>query len=188
MEIAFIISSILLICYSLLAVFDGVFLHLYKYRLYLHKESKFEHFTHTLRAFFFTGILISVFINIENNSWFLFGCILISLDIITLLLDAYVEKDSRKFMGGLPRWEYIIHLLVNGFHFASIAVFLVIKVGFNYNGIFLNSDFQQIESFKSFNLIALNLLPGAIIISLLHILVYSEKFNSYFNKIQLKCC
>lgn len=59
MEIAFIISSILLICYSLLAVFDGVFLHLYKYRLYQHKESKFEHFTHTLRAFF---SLVSLFL------------------------------------------------------------------------------------------------------------------------------
>lgn len=32
-------------------------------------------------------------------------------------------KDSRAFMGGLPRWEYIVHLLGNGFHFAAIAVF-----------------------------------------------------------------
>ncbi|ALU26562.1 hypothetical protein AS202_10560 [Myroides odoratimimus] len=104
------------------------------------------------------------------------------------MIDAYVEKDSRKFMGGLPRWEYIIHLLVNGFHFASIAVFIVIKVDINYNRIILNSNFQQIESFKFFNIIALNLLPGAIIISLLHILVYNKQFNYYFNKIQLKCC
>lgn len=62
MEIAFIISIVLLIAYSILALFDGVFLHLYKYRLYEHKESKFEHLTHTVRAILFTGILIALFI------------------------------------------------------------------------------------------------------------------------------
>ncbi|MBT2620352.1 hypothetical protein [Chryseobacterium sp. ISL-6] len=188
METAFILSSVLLISYSLLAVFDGVFLHLYKYRLYEHKESRFEHLTHTIRAILFTGILISLFINIESNNWFIFGSILIVADIITLVIDAYVEKDSRQFMGGLPRWEYIIHLLVNGFHFAAIAVFLVIKVNFEADGITLVNNFQEGESFQSFKLIAQNLLPGAIIISFLHLLVYSPKFNYYFNKIQLKCC
>ncbi|AIL45278.1 hypothetical protein BEI02_15640 [Elizabethkingia sp. HvH-WGS333] len=188
MEIAFLISSILLISYSLLALFDGVFLHLYKYRLYQHKESRFEHLTHTIRALLFTGILISLFINIENNNLFLFGCILIVTDIITLLVDAYVEKDSRAFMGGLPRWEYIVHLLVNGFHFAAIAVFLVIKINLDSDGIRLIENFQQIENYQTFKIIAINLLPGAIIISLLHILVYSPKFNYYFKKMKLKCC
>ncbi|MCH5684670.1 hypothetical protein LWM68_10590 [Niabella sp. W65] len=188
MEIAFVISTTLLVAYSLLALFDGVFLHLYKYRLYEHKESKFEHLTHTIRAILFTGILISLFINIENNSLFLFGTILVIADIITMIIDAYAEKDSRTFMGGLPRWEYIIHLLVNGFHFASIAVFLVIKINLDNNGITLVNNFQQIESFHIFRTIAINLLPGAMLISLLHILVYFPKFNFYFNKLQLKCC
>ncbi len=189
MEIAFVISTVLLIAYSLLALFDGVFLHLYKYRLYEHKESKFEHLTHTIRALLFTGILISLFINIEDNSLFLLlGAALVIADIITLIIDAYVEKDSRLFMGGLPRWEYIIHLLVNGFHFASIAVFLVIKINIDGHGITLVNNFQQVEHFHTFKAIAVNLLPGAILISLLHILVYFPKFNCYFNKLQLKCC
>lgn len=68
METAFIVSSVLLISYSLLAVIDGVFLHLYKYHLYEHKESRFERLTHTMRAFLFTGILATLFINIENNN------------------------------------------------------------------------------------------------------------------------
>lgn len=188
MEIAFIISIVLLIAYSLLALFDGVFLHLYKYRLYEHKESKFEHLTHTVRAVLFTGILIALFINIEDNRWFLLGIALVVADIITLVIDAYVEKDSRSFMGGLPRWEYIIHLLVNGFHFASIAVFLVIKIHLDGNGITLANNFQQVESFHTFRAIAVNLLFGAVLISLLHILVYFPKFNFYFNKLKLKCC
>lgn len=119
---------------------------------------------------------------------FLFGAILVVADIITLIVDAYVEKDSRTFMGGLPRWEYIIHLLVNGFHFASVAVFLVIKINLDSNGITLVNNFQQVESFHTFRTIAINLLPGAVLISLVHILVHFPKFNFYFNKLQLKCC
>lgn len=188
METAFILSIVLLSAYVLLALFDGVFLHLYRYRLYAHKESKFEHFTHTIRAILFTGILFSLFINIENNSLFVFGVILVAADIVMLIMDAYVENDSRAFMGGLPRWEYIIHLLVNGFHFAGIAVFLVIKINIDNNGITLVNHFQSVEAFHLFRTIAINLLPGAVMISLLHILVYFPKFNFYFNKLQLKCC
>lgn len=188
MEIAFVISIVLLITYSLLALFDGVFLHLYKYRLHEQKESQFEHLTHTIRAVLFTGILITLFINIEDNKLFFLGVLLVVVDMITLLIDAYAEKDSRRFMGGLPHSEYIIHLLVNGIHFASIAVFLVIKINLDSNGITLASNFQQVESFYIFRTVAINLLPGAMLISLLHILVYFPKFNFYFHKIRFKCC
>lgn len=188
MEIAFIISIVLLLAYSLLALYDGVFLHLYKYRLYEHKESRFEHLTHTIRAVLFTGILISLFINIEDNRFFLFGVGLVIADIVTLVIDAYSEKDSRQFMGGLPRWEYIIHLLVNGFHFAGIAVFLVIKIQLDASGIVLTNDFSQVASFHTFRTIAVNLLPGAIFISLIHILVYIPGFNFYIKKLRFKCC
>ena len=188
MEMAFIISTILLVLYSALALFDGVFLHLYKYRLHEQKESKFEHLTHTIRALLFSGILYTLFIGIENNKLFFIVIVLVFLDIITLIIDAYTEKDSREFMGGLPRWEYILHLLINGFHFAGIAVFLVIKINLTKEGMILQNSFQEFESYNLFKIIALNLLPGSILIGLLHVLVYIPKFNLYFKKIQLKCC
>ncbi|MDR7211513.1 hypothetical protein [Flavobacterium piscis] len=188
METAFILSSALLIAYSVLALFDGVFLHLYKYRLHEQKESKFEHLTHTIRAVLFSCILYSLFIRIENNSMFFIAMTLVFLDIITLMADAYVEKDSRKFMGGLPRWEYIIHLLLNGFHFASITVFLVIKIHLTNDSMVLQNSFEQFENYTLFKIIALNLLPGSILTGLLHILVYIPKFNFYFKKLQFKCC
>ncbi|KKX49168.1 hypothetical protein L950_0216895 [Sphingobacterium sp. IITKGP-BTPF85] len=174
--------------YALLAVYDGVFLHLYKFRLYDQKESRFEHLTHTVRALLFVGILLTVFINIENNNLFLLGLTLVLLDIITLLIDAYVEKDSRVFMGGLPRWEYIIHLLVNGFHFASITSLLIIKIKFTDLGISLNNNLHVFKNFEFFKLVAVNLLPGAIIISILHILVYNIKFKKYINTLKINCC
>lgn len=189
MEIAFVISTILLILYSAFALFDGVYLHLYKFRLHENKESQFEHLTHTIRAFLFSGILYTLFISIENNNLFFIGILFIFLDIFIMIIDAYTEKDSREFMGGLPRWEYIIHLLVNGFHFASIAVFLVLKINHTKEGMMtLQNSFQEFENYIFFKIIALNILPGSLLIGILHVLVYIPRFNFYFRKITLKCC
>ncbi|MBZ4041184.1 hypothetical protein [Flavobacterium hibisci] len=188
METAFIITTILLVLYSSLALFDGVYLHLYKYRLHEQKESKFEHLTHTIRALLFLVILYTLFIEIENNNLFFTGIAFIFLDIFIMIIDAYTEKDSRKFMGGLPRWEYIIHLLINGFHFAGIAIFLVLKINLTNEGITLKNNFLEFENYNLFKIIALNILPGSILIALLHFLVYIPKFNFYLKKIQLKCC
>ena len=188
MEMAFILSSILLISYSALALFDGVYLHLFKYRLHEQESSKFEHLIHSIRALLFSGILYTLYIGIENNRLFLIGLVLVLIDVITLIIDAYVEKNSREFMGGLPRWEYILHLLVNGFHFASIAVFLVIKVELTHDGAILHDDFQNFKNYSLFQMIAVNLLPGAVLIALLHIVVCNAKFNLLFKKLRFNCC
>jgi len=188
MEFAFLILIILLIAYALLAVYDGVYLHLYKFKLYDQKESRFEHLMQAVRALLFVGILLTTFINIENNQLFLIGLTLVLLDIIILLVDAYVEKDSRSFIGGLPRWEYIIHLLLNGFHFASIAVLLTIKINLTDSGLILNNNLSTIENFPYFELVAANILPGAIVITLLHFLLYHSRFKQYMNRLKFSCC
>lgn len=188
METAFIIITILLVLYSLLAVIDGVYLHLFKYRLQERPESKLEHLTHTVRAFLFSGILITLFIQIHDNRFFYLGMAMVLLDILVLLVDAYTEKDSRAFMGGLPRWEYILHLLVNGFHFAAIAVFLVLKINITAEGFVLNQHFESIQSYSTFQFVVINLLPGSLLISLLHVLVYSSKVSSFIKNIKLSCC
>lgn len=188
MEFAFLISTILLIAYVSLALYDGVYLHLYKFRLHDREESRFEHIVHTIRAFLFIGILATAFVNIENDYLFLTGVVLVVLDIVTLLVDAYIEKDSRTFMGGLPRWEYIIHLVVNGLHFAGIAVLLVIKFRLTNGGLILVHGFSDVQNYKYFHLVAYNLLPGAIIIGLSHILLLNLKIKQYVKRISLNCC
>lgn len=188
MDIAFLLSTVLLVAYSFLALYDGVYLHLYKYRLQDHRESRFEHLTHTIRAILFSAILYTLFIRVDNSMLFFIGITLVFFDVIIMITDAYLEKDSREFMGGLPRWEYILHLLVNGFHFAAIAVLLVIKINLDEHNISLNKSFRTIRYFDVFKLISVNLLPGSILIALLHLLVYVPKFNFYFKKISIKCC
>lgn len=186
----FLISSILLIAFSVLAIIDGFYLHLLKYKLYLHNESKLEHLTHTLRAILFPFILYFLFV-IQNQLWsFYLGLSLVALDILILGLDAFLEKDSRKFMGGLPQWEYILHLFVNGFHFASIAVFLAIKLNIKDHEIQIISDLSHFQNFKLFTSISINLIPGAIILAVTHVIcAFSKRHkNCLFNNLHFKCC
>jgi hypothetical protein len=170
MEIGFIIATILLALFGVLGIFDGLYLHLIKYRLYAHKESRFEHLTHTFRAVLFPAILYFLYLCEDTVSFFI-GLTVVLLDLLITGIDAYVEKDSRSFMGGLPRWEYIIHLAVNGVHFASVAVFLILKLEVTAKGIAFRTGMELVAGYDEFTWLVRNLIPGGIVIGLLHILV-----------------
>lgn len=186
----FLISTVLLSAFALLAVIDGFYLHIFKYQLFNHKESKFEHLIHTIRAILFPLIVYFLFITQNCQTSFYFGVLFVTMDIIVLGIDAFVEKDSRTFMGGLPRWEYILHLFVNGFHFASIAVFLSIKLTFAENSISVIQDLSNFKNFELFKFVAVNLLPGAILLAFIHILTSVEQTQIYWNNLRSKitCC
>lgn len=93
-------------------------------------------------------------------------------------------------MGGLPRWEYILHLFANGFHFSSIAVFFAIKLTFTENGIEIVQDLSSLKNFGMFHFVAVNLLPGAVLLALLHILTSLSPTKIYWNNLITKktCC
>jgi hypothetical protein len=186
----FLITTILLLAFALLAVIDGLYLHIFKYQLFNHKESEFEHLTHTIRAILFPLIVYFLFITQNSQSSFYLGILFVLIDIIVLGIDAFVEKDSRLFMGGLPRWEYILHLFVNGFHFASIAVFFALKLSFTENGVEIVQDLSTFKNFGLFKFVAVNLLPGAVLLALLHILTSINVTKCYWNNLisKITCC
>jgi hypothetical protein len=190
MEIAFFVLSFLILIFALLAVFDGLYLHILKYELHRHTESKQEHFTHTLRAAIFPAMVYFLFVVQDSTISFYLGISLVLIDIIVLGIDAYMEKDSRIFMNGLPRWEYILHLFVNGFHFASIFVFLVLKLQITDSGLVITPNFYAFNNFEIFQFIALNLIPGSILIAIIHILLIIPKTAKFWNQIRDKmhCC
>lgn len=189
MEIAIIISSFLLILFTVLALYDGFYLHILKYQLFNQPESKTEHIIHTIRAVLFPAILYFLFLKQDSNSSFLIGISIVLIDIIVLAADAFLEKDSRQFMGGLPRWEYIVHLFVNGFHFASIAVYLSIKLTIE-NGEIMITSITHSSTSELFNTLILNLLPGAVLMAIFHILLCIPKTTNVWNNLtnKISCC
>jgi len=189
-DMGFLISTILLSAFAVLAVIDGFYLHIFKYQLFNHKESEFEHLTHTIRAILFPLIVYFLFIAQNSPTSFYLGVLLVAIDIIVLGIDAFVEKDSRQFMGGLPRWEYILHLFANGFHFASIAVFFALKLTFTENGIEIIQDLTAFKNFDLFQFLAVTLLPGAVILALLHVFTSLNVTKGYWNNLRTRitCC
>lgn len=189
METAFLIMIVLLSLFAMLGMYDGFYLHIFKYELYAHQESRNEHLIHTIRGILFPIILYSCYIA-TSPGWFYFGMLILLIDVIITIIDAYMEKDSRTFMGGLPRWEYIIHLLVNGFHFASIAVFAVIKVKMTSTGITLVDNFDSVGNYAMFQWLVENLIPGAILMAALHIAVAIPTTATHWNNVRrrVSCC
>ena len=190
MELGFVISSVLLVLFAVLALYDGFYLHIFKYQLHNHSESKKEHLTHTIRAVLFPAILYFLFLKQDCQISFFIGMTLVFLDIVVLGVDAFMETESRKFMGGLPRWEYILHLFVNGFHFASIAVFLTLKLHLTKDTISIIPNFYAYENFKAFEFIVVNLLPGAILMAFIHVMISIPKSAVVWNNLRMKltCC
>lgn len=169
MDLLIQLSILFLVLFMILAIYDGLYLHLWKFELFNRKESEMEHKVHTLRALLFPVIVYYLFINASIIGFYM-GIALFIFDLLVLSLDAYFEKDSREFMDGLPRWEYIIHLFANSFHFASF-VLIIISRG---NEIILNSSTPNNELSALIYMVGKNIIPGAILMGLIHLFLMSS--------------
>ncbi len=189
MDILFLLAMMCLAAFMILAIYDGLYLHIWKYELFNHTESRFEHRTHTVRAMLFPLILWLLFVE-SGRPAFQLGLALVLTDLVVLGVDAYSEKDSRRFMGGLPRWEYIIHLFANAFHFAAIVLIVATRLKIEASGLIYSTAFLQRHAFRLIQLIAVNLLPGAILLGLIHLLLASDTGRRLWNKTRPKitCC
>ncbi len=190
MEILFYLASICLVLFMILATYDGFYLHIWKYALFNREESIFEHKTHTIRAVLFPIIVWLLFINETSLIGFLIGISLVALDLVVLGIDAYSEKESRSFMGGLPKWEYIVHLFANAFHFAAIILVLALKTNIIGTSIIFVGEQAASPAKALFQFISVNVIPGAVFLALVHYLIMMEKPRSIWNtyRTKINCC
>lgn len=124
--------SLLIACVGLTAVFtlaasvDGLYLHLWRYRLHARPDSRTEHWLHTANALLFpplTYLLLSV------EPLGLFRWLALALLLLTLLceaLDVLCERRSRASLGGLTQHEYLLHFLMSGLRGAGVAPLLLV--------------------------------------------------------------
>jgi len=138
----------------------------------------------------FPLIIWFLFINETSLAGFIVGIVLVLLDLIVLGIDAYSEKESRSFMGGLPKWEYIVHLFSNAFHFSAIILVLSLKIEMSGSSIVFVNRFVASPAQDLFIFTSINVIPGAIVLALLHFILMLEKprqiWNAYRTKIT--CC
>lgn len=113
--------------HALVAMVDGAYFHIYKYKLHTRPESIVEHFTHTLRAA--TMAISAVLLFAINVGGLLLwaACTLIALDLGIETWDVLIERRSRAGIGGLSSAEYLSHAHAILLYAASYALVLAAK-------------------------------------------------------------
>ena len=163
------VATWLMLGYAIVGSVDGVYYHLYKFKLYAHPESRYEHILHTIRVLTFPLVLLLLFVKNYGGIYLWFGTGLVIVDLLVETLDIYSEEMSRKHLGGLPRTEYYIHMMTNGLHFSSMAMIIAAKPLFAWK---LNSE-TVLSPYPEFtSMISVALIPGIVILFILHVYLY----------------
>lgn len=148
--------------------------HFFKLKLYQYKDTRREHVFHTLRNLCMLVLAISLFNKDVSQSMLIIGSLAVIADVIILIVDLLIESSSRSRFGGLSKWEYVIHVMANGFYFLSVIVMIQLK----YTGNFLK-ELTTCNTFFEFIIPLINL---AIVLSLiLHLYLYFAKGNGSRN-------
>ena len=105
-------STLLLLGFVLLSTVDGVYLHLWRYRLWARADSRREHGLHTARALLFAPIVLLVFAAPTAGVMLWSGVALLAIDQVFEVLDVLEERRSRDGLGGLSSGEYLVHAML----------------------------------------------------------------------------
>lgn len=121
------VAAICFALHAVVAMVDGAYFHLYKYKLHTRPDSVMEHFTHSLRAVTMTAAAY-VFFVVNAGGWLLWvGLGIIAVDIAVETWDVLIERASRRSLGGLSSAEYLSHAHAILLYAASYALVLASK-------------------------------------------------------------
>lgn len=120
-------AAIFLALHTLVAAVDGMYFHLYKYKLYARPESVVEHLTHTLRAATMAIAAFLFFVVNAGGKLLWAGCLLIVFDLAIETWDVLIERRSRANLGGLSSAEYLAHAHAILLYAAAYALVMAAK-------------------------------------------------------------
>ncbi len=179
-------SSIILMLFLTLSAFDGIYFHLWKFRLQEREDSKTEHIIHTIRAVLFIPTIIFIYwIGLKGILLWATVAVL-AIDMITEVADVLNERASRMTLGGLPSSEYLLHIVLTTLRVAAISLALAALPLEAWN---INAEVEiALPDLAKF--IALQALPGAVVVAALHLyLIFDPTLISRTEMfIKGKCC
>ena len=118
------VATTFLIFFTLLGAFDGLYFHIYKFKLHRLPEARLEHQIHAARGVLFVPISLLLFAY-NSAGWFLWlGLFLLLLDITLEIVDILVEKSARKLIGGIHPPESALHVTATAARMAAIVLVL----------------------------------------------------------------
>ena len=115
----------LLLSIGWLGALDVCFFHVWRCRLFLRPESRFENATHAVRALLY-ALLVFATVYVDAGgvyAWLL--VVLCATEICNTALDVWLEHRSRVGQGGLPPGEYSLHMALSLLTGAAIHALLI---------------------------------------------------------------
>ena len=116
------LSTALLVVFAVLAAIDGIYIHLVQLRLPSRPQSWMEHAWHTLSAWLFVPIVLTVFYAPTSGLVLWLGALLVGLLYWVEVRDVRAEGASRADLGGLSRFELGLHVVLIATRTVAVAL------------------------------------------------------------------
>lgn len=121
---ALIAATVFLILFTFLGAFDGLYFHIYKFKLHRLPEARFEHQIHAARGVLFVPIAGLLFA-VNSAGWLLWlGLFLLAADLFLEIVDVLAEKEARALIGGIYPVESALHITATAARAVAIALVL----------------------------------------------------------------
>ena len=170
-------ATAMLVLFIGIGAYDGLYLHLWRFRLFARPESRREHLTHTLRALLVLPTIVLLFI-VNSQGWLLYLALgLALLDFAVMIWDVLTEEGSRADFGGLPQGEYLIHLVGTTLHVTALTLAFAsrpMQAWLPSASVVGPAPVPEIISTTAWAV-----LPGAALVGLLHVILLHPAFLAY---------
>ncbi len=120
-------ATVFLMIFGMVAAVDGLYLHLWKYRLYARPESRREHKLHTAQGALFVPVVFFLFYGDFGGAALWAGVLFLAAEQVVEIMDVLDERDSRASLGGLSSTEYALHAVAITARTAAVALALAAK-------------------------------------------------------------
>lgn len=168
-------ATIAIGAFAAIAAFDGLYLHLYRFRLHTRPESFVEHVTHSLHALLFPAIVYLLFGANHGGALLWLAAGLVTVDFFVETWDVLIENGSRRSLGGLPSYEYWLHTVAITTRVAAVTLVFAAKplAAWSLSSpLVLSAPYPAIATTG-----AMLIWPGAIGIGLLHVALMHPRFR-----------
>lgn len=121
------LAAVFFLSFGLAASFDGVYLHLWRYRLFAYSETRREHVLHMLRGVLFPLIIYLLLAAPAVGLLLWIAALLAALDLFLQGWDLWEERRARRGFGGLSTFEYSLHVWLAGLHLSGLTLTLAAR-------------------------------------------------------------